>query len=307
MKMRFNVQNKTQPDPYIFADGNKLYLYVTANDGVEAYSGTSLADEWQYEGVVMQIENAYEFWAPSIICIDGTYYMYVSCVIGDEFEHMYVAKSDNPLGPFVCPKKLYNKFSIDSHMVQTEAGLFFFYVEDIVNVAPGAKVGAKILVDKFLDPYTPSCNPKIVVNADFDEEIFARNRFGDGRDWYTIEGPFFFAEGDYQYIIYSGGCFENDTYHLGYAVAKTTEQDLTKVEFVKHTKDGKFDPLLIRNNIEEGTGHNSVIKIDGQYYIVYHARDAKSGVTSENYSEKRTARFCKLHVADGELKAELMY
>lgn len=304
MKMKFNVQGKTQPDPFIFEDEGKLYLYVTAAPGVEAYSADTLDGEWTFEGVVCEIENAHTFWAPSIIRLEDKYYMYVSCQIGDEFEHMYVAEADNPLGPFVNAQKLFNWFSIDSHVIKTDAGLFLFYVEDITE---GEKIGARILIDRMIDPYTPSGLRKQIVTADFEEEIFKRNRLGDGRDWFTIEGPFWFQEGEYQYLMYSGGCFENDSYHLGYAVAKTNEHDLTKVEFVKHTDNGTFDPLIMKNNIEEGTGHNSVIKIDGQYYIIYHARDAKCGINSDNYTEQRTARYCKMQVKDGILTVERMY
>lgn len=304
MKLKFNTQGKTQPDPFIFEDENKLYLYVTAASGVEAYSADALDGEWKFEGVICEIENAHTFWAPSVIRLDDKYYMYVSCHIGNEFQHLYVAESDKPLGPFINAKKLFNRFSIDSHVIKTEAGLFLFYVEDVTE---GDKYGARIFVDKMIDPLTPSGMRKQIVDADFEEEIFKKNRFGDGMDWYTLEGPFWFQEGEYQYLMYSGGCFENDSYHLGYAVAKTDEQDLTKVEFTKHTDNGKFDPLIIKNDIEEGTGHNSVIKIDDQYYIIYHARDAKCGINSDNYSEQRTGRYCKMHVKDGVLSAERFY
>ena len=129
-----------------------------------------------------------------------------------------------------------------------------------------------------------------------------RNRFGDGKDWHTIEGAFWFQEGDWQYVMYSGGCYENDSYHIGYAAAKTTEPDLKKVDLLKHTDGGKFDPVLIKNGFEEGTGHHSVIKYKGEYYAIYHARDI--GALDGGYSEQRTARVCKLHVKDGIITAE---
>ena len=34
MKLKFNVSGKTQPDPFIFEDNGKFYIYVTANNGV---------------------------------------------------------------------------------------------------------------------------------------------------------------------------------------------------------------------------------------------------------------------------------
>jgi hypothetical protein len=75
------------------------------------------------------------------------------------------------------------------------------------------------------------------------------------------------------------------------------------VKFVKHTKDGAFDPVLIKNDFEEGTGHHSVIKYKGQYYAIYHGRDIVGAVNDE-YVEARTARVCKLHVKDGVITAE---
>ena len=129
-----------------------------------------------------------------------------------------------------------------------------------------------------------------------------RNREGDGRDWHTIEGAFWFEENGWQYVMYSGGCYENDTYHIGYAAAKSTEPDLTKVDYVKYTDGGKFAPVLIKNDVEEGTGHHSVVKYNGEYYAVYHGRDVKTA-ENDGYVEERTARICKLLVKDGKITA----
>jgi hypothetical protein len=46
--------------------------------------------------------------------------------------------------------------------------------------------------------------------------------------------------------------------------------------------------------VEEGTGHHSVIKLDGQYYAIYHARDYVA-------EGKRTARIARLTVEDGKI------
>jgi hypothetical protein len=135
-----------------------------------------------------------------------------------------------------------------------------------------------------------------------DEEIFKRRRNG-GKDWYTIEGPFWFREGEWQYVMYSGGCYDNDSYHIGYVAAHSHESDLTKVQFVKHTNNGKFDPVIYKNDFEEGSGHHSVIKYKGQYYAIYHARDLDCQSRNE-FTEARTARVCKLHVNDGVITAE---
>ena len=38
MKLNFGSLKRSQPDPFIFEDDGKYYLYVTAGKGTEAYS-----------------------------------------------------------------------------------------------------------------------------------------------------------------------------------------------------------------------------------------------------------------------------
>lgn len=298
--MKLNITpHRSQPDPFIFEDGGKFYLYVTAGPGVDAYSADDPFGEWKYEGVVGSVEGGRSFWAPSIVKYGGKYYIYVSCDLDGVFEHMQVMEGDSPLGPFGNTKKLYDEFSIDSHVVETEAGLFLWYAKDNRDTD---RIGTRVYVDKLLDPYTPANDPQEKIVPTFDEEIFMRNRFGDSRDWHTIEGAFWFRKDGWQYVMYSGACYENDTYHIGYAAAKTDEADLTKVDYIKHTEAGKFDPVMIKNEWEEGVGHHSVLLYKGEYYAVYHGRDIVNDGALKG--DRRTARICKLHVADGIITAE---
>lgn len=302
MKLNFKETGRTQPDPYIFEDGGKFYLYVTAANGVEAYTAGDLFGQWQFYGIVCSVENCTSYWAPCIIKYKGKYWLYFSCQGQDRFQWLHTAVSDSPLGPFTEPKILYERFSIDAHVVETAQGLYLFYAED--NTEP-ERCGTRVFVDKLLDPQTPANLRREVITPSFDEEIFRRNRWGDGRDWHTIEGPFWFQEGQWQYLMYSGGCYINDSYHIGYASAKSTETNLAAVDFVKHTENGRFSPVLIKNDVEEGTGHHSVIKYKGEYYAVYHGRDIKAK-ENDGYVEERTARICKLTVKDGKITAQRM-
>lgn len=299
MKLRFNVTDRTQPDPFIFEDNGMFYIYVTAGAGVEVYQCETLTGEWQFCGIAASFDGGHNYWAPSVIRLGDVYYMYVSCERNGNFQFLHAAKSDSPLGPFGDEVCLYDHFSIDSHMVQTAAGLFLWYAKDNTDCE---RIGTRIFVERFLDPYTPAGNPREVLLPDFDEEKFTPKCHGD-YNWYTIEGPFWFRDGDWQYLMYSAGCFEDDTYHIGYAAAKSCEEDLTKVDFVKVTDNGAFAPLIIKNEFEEGTGHHSVIRHDGAYYAIYHGRDYRDS-TSEGYRERRTARICRLHVGDGIITAE---
>ena len=299
MKLSFNVKDKTQPDPFIFEDAGTFYLYVTAGGGVEVYTCDSLMGQWQYRGIAAAFADAHSYWAPSVIRLGDTYYMYVSCERNGNFQFLHAARAAHPLGPFTDEVCLYDRFSIDSHMVKTDAGLFLFYAEDNTDCA---LVGTRVFVDRFLDPYTPAHNPRELLTPEFDEEKFTP-KYVNGHNWYTLEGPFWFSCGGWQYLMYSAGCFQDETYHIGYAAAHTDEQDLTKVDFVKVKNGDAFSPVLIANEFEEGTGHHSVICTDGAYYAIYHGRDYRNE-SSLGYDERRTARICRLHVNDGRITAE---
>ena len=300
MKLKFNVSGRTQPDPFIFEDNGKFYIYVTANDGVEAYSTDDIYGVWKHEGVICSVEGWVQYWAPCIAKVDGKYYLYFSCQTKDCFQYLHCAEGESPLGPFTKKKMLFDRFTIDAHVVQTKAGLFLWYAEN--NREDPSRVGTRVFLDKLIDPMTPAGVRKEVIVPTFDEEIFKRNRYGDGKDWHTLEGPFYFREGEWQYVMFSGACYENDTYHIGYCAAKSDEEDLTKVDFVKHTDNGNWVPTMFRNDVEEGVGHHSVIKLDGKYYAIYHGRDVIVDPNDAS-SERRTARICELTVKDGIITA----
>ena len=303
MKLNFGAESgRSQPDPFIFEDGGRFYLYVTAGDGVEAYSADSPFALWRFEGVVAAVEGGKGYWAPCILRTGGVYCLYFSCETPGATQNLHVLTGTSPLGPFGNPVRLFDFFSIDAHAVETAAGLFLWYAADNWEAANG-RIGTRVFVDRLLDPVTLARRPREVVVPTFDEEIFRRNRLGDGRDWYTIEGPFWFREGEWQYVMYSGACFENDTYHIGYAAAKTEEEDLLRVPFEKHTANGAFDPVMARNAFEEGAGHHSILRLGGKYYAVYHARDILPD-RDAGVGDRRTARICRLRVEDGIITAE---
>ena len=294
-----------QADPFILKSGGRYYIYVTGHDAIYAYHSDDLLEGWQYYGPVLSAPGLRAFWAPSVIELDGKFYLYNSMegsgVTPDQGGHdgcMHVSVADSPLGPFQVAKRILPPFSIDSHIVQNEAGLFLFYSS---NRFEGDRIGTCIYVDKMLDPFTPAGNPVLVVEPTMDEDIYWKDRYQEGQHWHTIEGAFYFKEGPWQYVMYSGNCFEKPTYYIGYARAKTEDTDLTKIKFEKYPDPHTYHPVLRANEFEEGTGHHSMIKEDGQWYAVYHARDYETG---DNAFDARNARICKLHVKDGIITAE---
>lgn len=294
----------SQADPFIIKalDGD-FYVYVTGGDGVHAYKSKELCGEYEDIGVVFSVPGAKEYWAPSVIAIDGEYYMYVSFMQkGEDDTHlqtMHVAKSATPGGEFTCLGKLIEPFSIDSHVVKSGDDLYIFYS---LNDYEAERAGTYIAVDKMESPTKVKGEPVAVLRATLDEEIFMRDRFRKGQHWHTLEGAFYFRVGDYHYIIYSGNCYQNEYYYLGYAVAKSSSDDLTKLKFVKYPDENTYAPLIAKNEYEEGTGHNSVICVDGEWYVVYHGRDINP--TEDFEGDKRTARICRLKIDGEKLVAE---
>lgn len=296
-----------QADPYILESGGRYYIYTTGHDGIYAYESDDLFSGWKFAGRVMTMADHDSFWAPSVIELDGKFYMYNSIEIyndkpdkGGHRGAMHVSEADNPLGPFTNTTQILHPFSIDAHVVKNEAGLFIFYS---TNRFKGKRIGTYIVVDKMLDPYHAAGNPVPVVVPTLDEDIYRRNRYRWGKHWHTIEGAFYFKEGDWHYLMYSGNCFEKPTYYIGYARAKTDETDLTKIKFEKYPDDNTYAPVISANEFEEGTGHHSMIKKDGQWYAVYHARDYDDGLNASAF-DARNARICKLNVEDGIITAE---
>ena len=296
-------KHNSQADPFlILGNDGYFYMYVTGGDGVVAFRSDSLTGDYEDLGVVFSSPDGKQYWAPSVIYTHGKYYMYVSFMQKEDtdvhLQTMHSAVSDYPYGPFTDCGKLIEPFSIDSHVVENENGMFIFYSS---NDYEAERAGTYILVDRLLSPTKASGCPVAVVRPTIDEEIFARDRFRKGQHWHTLEGAFYFRKNDWHYLIYSGNCYESPYYYLGYAVANTKETDLTKIKFRKQPDENTYLPLISKNDFEEGTGHNSVIYYQGEYYCVYHGRDVVPDDRIKG--DKRTARICRLSVDNGVIKA----
>lgn len=281
----------SQPDPYIIEAEGKFYIYATNSRGVACYQSDKLGD-FIYQGLVLQVKGEKEFWAPSVIKIASNYYMYYSSISEDcndlHQQRIKVAVATNPLGPFKYVCDLLPPFSIDPHVVIAKNELYIFYS---INDYEAQRAGTYIVLDKMLDPFRVEGKPVPVVRPTLDEEIFAFDRYKQGQHWHTIEGAFYLNVDDYHYLMYSGGSYGNDSYFIGYSYAVGTVNDLRELNFQKYPNKNTYFPLLKNDDYSEGMGHNSVIKTNEKYYIVYHGRDY--GLNNPNY-DTRTARIAEL-------------
>lgn len=275
-------ERHTNPDPYILRWCGRYYCYATDEAGVKVSVSEDMV-HWAYRGYAISEKAYHHYWAPAVIYINGLFYMYYSNIPAAEEDcheqHLKLAVAKEPLGPFVYRKTFFEKFSIDAHPVMRNGKLYLFYsVNDWIGLEPGA-AGTCILMDRMLTPEEFEGRPKAVVLPSLPQEIYEKNRFGDGRDWYTIEGASPVFHGDRCFMLYSANAYENIYYFVGTAVAQIRE-DLYDMEWKKYPDAYTWMPLLKKNQAVEGTGHNTVAKAPNLFedWIVYHGRDIGEGL-----------------------------
>ncbi len=300
---------RTAPDPFVIRYRDLYYCYATDERGVLVSTSPDMV-RWTARGYCYTEKGRKNFWAPSVIVINGVFHMYFSNMPQDETdthtEIMRVAVSDDPLGPFEKKAELFGTFAIDSQAVMGDDGrLYLLYADNQVCGLSGPRPGTSVMVDRMSTPYRREGNPRPLIVPTMDEEIFARDRFGDGRDWHTVEGATYFTYRDKAFITYSANAYEHEDYFVGYATARLPESPadthIDGLDWTKQRNNGHFDPLLIRSDAVEGTGHNSIVKAPNGVddWIVYHGRDA----ADELYVgvEQRVMRIDPLYYAEGLL------
>lgn len=269
----------TNPDPYVIKYNGVYYCYSTDEHGVNISSSTDLAN-WKYIGKTAKEEGKHDYWAPCVIYDNGRFYLYCSNTGIDtkdnhqEFLQLYTSSS--PEGPFLYEKTLFQKFSIDAHVVKDSDGVFyiFYSVNDYMGTDE-THPGTSILVDRLIHFTELAGEEKPVVLPTISEEIFEENRFGDGRDWYTVEGAFFLRRHNHAYLIYAANAYLHENYFLGYSISENNDR-IPDIHWKKYPSDHIFSPLVRKNNYVNGPGHCSVIQAPNliDHWIIYHGRPA---------------------------------
>lgn len=282
----------TNPDPFVMRWCGTYYCYATDSDGVKVSISEDLV-HWEYKGYAIKEPDKRDYWAPSVFYWNGVFYMYYSNLDREEEDGhkqwLKLAVSKNPEEPFVWKKTFFNKFSIDSHPVLWNEKLYMFYsVNDWIGTDEKV-AGTIILLDEMLSPEQFAGNPKPVLLPTLEQEIFAKDRFGDGRDWYTLEGAATVVHGNHCFLTYSANAYVNVDYFVGTAVAENKE-NLIDMVWNKYPSNDIWMPLLHKNELVEGTGHNTIVKAPNMVddWIVYHGRMAKEDLILE--TEQREMR-----------------
>lgn len=210
------------------------------------------------------------YWAPEVFYENGLFYMYYS--VGNEtLMEIRVAVAEQPSGPFVDSghKLTSQQFAIDAHVFKDEDGsLYLFYATDFLEYT---HIGTGTVIDRLLDPFTPTGQPRPVTRARYDWQVYDPHRPEKGGvRWHTIEGPFVLKHRGRYYQMFSGGNWQNLSYGVSYAISDS----LDRQEEWDQVADGeKILPVLrtIPGKVI-GPGHNSVVRgpDNRQLFCVYH-------------------------------------
>jgi len=266
------VDTQCNPDPYMIFHDGMYYCYSTGYYGVNVLRSKDL-ESFEHMGFALYDENSRAYWAPAVIFYEGLFYMYYSSIPKEETdphkEFMRVAVADNPLGPFEYKNTLYHEFSIDAHVVKKDSKLYMFYA---LNIEEGDKIGTMVVLDRLIDPFTPANKPRLVIAPTIEQEMSAKNRPGYNRDWYTIEGPFYFEKDGVGFLMYSANGFQHKDYFASYAICDAS-LPLDEAVFSKYPGEFEYNPLIGKDEYITACGHNSMIHgPGGEFLIVYHGR-----------------------------------
>lgn len=248
-----NPLKDNSADPFVLLYEGKYYLYATSSDsGFKVFTSPDMS-RWKEEGWALRAKNSWGnrwFWAPEIIVRNGIFYMHYSVE-----EHLCVAVSDSPLGPFT--QRIKEPFhsdikEIDSHVFLDDDGKYYMY---FVRFDNGNHIWAAELNDDLASIKEDTLPLLLSPTEDWEKSMAA-----------VVEGPFVLKHESVYYLTYSGSHYQSPGYGVGYAIS-----DSPLGPFVKH----KNNPIMQSNESVHGTGHHSFVRSpDGtELFMVYHCHN----------------------------------
>ncbi len=253
-------------DPFIMLWQGKYYAYGTLSpDGIAVYVSNDLTTwttpEGTTNGLVLNKADVWAdrwFWAPEVYAINGKFYMYFSAD-----EHICVATSNSPLGPFkqeVQKPMLETEKSIDNSLFIDDDGtpyLFWVRFNDGNNVWMAQ-------LEKNLTDLKPGTMRHCISVSQPWEEIWPR----------VNEGPFVIKRNGVYYMTYSANSYESQMYGVGLATATNIVGPWTKYE---------NNPILQKPGNLVGVGHHAIFTDkEGKMRIVFHAHNGTTKIHPRN-------------------------
>ena len=256
-------------DPTIFLNEGTYYLYGTKGDntiegeGFLVYTSQDLKT-WKgpagiNDGFALKKGDAFGtkgFWAPQVFKYDSKYYMAYTAN-----EHIAIATSESPLGPFVNDKKALEApvKQIDPFIFFDDGKAYLFHVR--------LQNGNRIFVAEM------TSDLKQIKTETLTECITAEKGWENTQnvDWPVSEGPTVIKKDNLYYLLYSANDFRNPDYAVGYA---TSESPLGP--WIK----SKTNPIISKENLGlNGTGHGDLfLDKNGMLNYVLHTHLSDSVV-----------------------------
>jgi len=247
-------------DPFIMLHEGTYYAYGTAaDDGIAVYTSDDL-QTWQAvpdNRLALHKDDSWGdrwFWAPEVYAIDDKFYMYYTAQ-----EHICVATSDSPLGPFrqeIQQPMLEGEKCIDNSLFIDDDGkpyLFFDRFND------GLNIWVAELEEDLMTIRTETMKKCINVSQDW-EEVWPR----------VNEGPYVLKHGDTYYMTYSANSYESPFYGIGFATAPAPTGPWTKYE---------GNPILQKPGDLVGVGHSAMFTDkEGNLRIVFHSHQSETEI-----------------------------
>ena len=245
-------------DPFILYDDGTYYLYGTGSDNGIPVAVSHDMKEWEWpgggEGMYLALNKDdsfgnYFFWAPEVYKVGDRYLMLYSAE-----EHICIAESDSPLGPFRQEVKapLREHKGIDNHLFIDEDGTpYLFWVH--------FKSGNEIWVARLPD----DCRSIVPGTETFCTKM--------SQEWEKVwpavnEGPFVLRHKGKYYLTYSANSYESPAYGIGVAVSESVTGPWIKSE---------KNPVLQFAGGLEGVGHHALFTdARGKRRIVFHSHNS---------------------------------
>lgn len=256
-------------DPTIFYHDGTYYLYGTSgndkNLGFEVYVSKNLKSWKRSEknnGYALKKGESFGdigFWAPQVFENEGMFYMAYTAN-----EHIAIASSDSPLGPFRQDKKKDLEApvkQIDPYIFIDEDGKKYMYH---VKLSEGNRLYVAELKDDF-----SGIKEETLTYCFHAEEAWENTQ---NVDWTVSEGPAIIKHKDLYYFIYSANDFRNPDYAVGYAVSESPMGP-----WVKSTSSPIFDKTDAGIN---GPGHGDYfVDAKGKLKYVLHTHNSDDNVS----------------------------
>ncbi len=247
-------------DPFVMLHGDTYYAYGTrAADGIEVYTSKDLKVWQKQKDLALHKSDSWGdrwFWAPEVYYIADKkkFFMYYSAD-----EHICVATSDSPTGPFRQNEKrpmLEGEKAIDNTLFVDDDGRAYLYFDRFND---GLNIWVAELEKDFITIKKETLKPCIHVSQKW-EEVWPR----------VNEGPFVIKHQGRYYMTYSANSYESPYYGIGVAIA-----DSPVGPWMKYEKN----PILQKPGGLVGTGHSAFFHDkEGNLKISFHAHNSKNSI-----------------------------